>query len=350
MEGFPWSTYSYALPPAHPEEFTGEAFGHVSITEEDKVATLGTIAAQQTGPVLFGDAAPELMDEQADDESPVFFWEAEQIVLGALLATWNQLQVGSCVGFGSTRNAQDLELAEIAGGIGDPERWAGAEGCPEITYAGSRVEIGGGRINGDGSNGTWAGAWFNRFGFTVRGVYGNLDLRTYNQTTCRQLGDRGVPPEIEALAKAHPVTQVALVTSATEGWAAIGGFKPIPVCSNQGFAMQRNPDGTCTPRGTWAHCMATRGRAMITRTRGNKASARRCVIIGNSWGNYLGDGNNVIEYIAKDGSLKTIVLPPGHFAVEVDVWDSMLRQRDSMAYAGLSGWQAVKLSHNPLQQ
>lgn len=329
----------YALEPSAPQEFCGPSFGW-SNQPAEVMAACERVASYQQGPITFAEAAPELFDQQAGSDDPVFFWDAETKVLGALLATWNQLQVGSCVGHGWGRNTQDLLLWEIACGIGDPERWPGSEVAPEIVYGGSRVEVGGGRMSGDGSVGAWAAEFSLKFGVGIRGVYGNLDLTRYSESTCRALGRSGIPADLETLVKAHPVSSVAMVTTADEGWAAVGGGKPVPICSNRGFSMSRDSRGFCQPSGTWNHCMALRGRF-------KEPDLGRSGVIGNSWGNYL-SGNDTIRYVDVDGSVKTKQLPPGHFAAKWDVIAGMLSQRDSFAIAGLSGWKANKLSHNPL--
>lgn len=315
----------------------GEYVGTGWVNDQDAVLAVLDDWARRGRPVTLSQAAPALIT--GDDDAPVFFWLNELAILGRRLDTWNQKGVGSCVGFGSTRAAQDLLLAEIAGG--EPEQWPGAEGCPEVTYGGSRVEVGGGQIRGDGSVGVWASEFFTRFGYLTRGIYGNLNLTQYDESTCRRLGSGGLPPELETLAKAHPVRTSALTRTGAEGWAAIGGFKPISVCSNRGFAMRRNADGTCDPSGVWNHCMGVRGRFVEPRQK------RKRFVLGNSWADYLGSSGNQVEYIAADGSVKTIELPPGHFATEFEVIHDMLRQQDSFAYAGLTGWAKTVVDYTP---
>jgi hypothetical protein len=287
-------------------------------------------------PRTFSQAAPDRMIDSADD-APVFFWKAEEKVLGHLLATWGQLRVGSCVGFGSTRTAQDLMLWEIASG--EPEMFPG-ELCPEVTYGGSRVEVGGGRIRGDGSVGAWAAEFLRRWGIVVRGVYGALDLTKYTETQCRDLGRNGLPTDLENVAKVHPVRSVAPVVSAEEGWAAMGAGKPVFVCSNVGYDSPRDKAGYCVANGRWDHCMGTRGR-FVQPDRG------RSVVIGNSWLDYLGSANNVIQYVDVDGSIKQIELPAGHFATTYANYDRMVRQKDSFALAGLTGWAKTVVDYTP---
>lgn len=289
-------------------------------------------------PSTLAAAAPQLVQAGAGDDAPVFFWLAEEKVLGSRLATWNQGGVGSCVGFGNGRSAQDLMLWEIASG--ESEDYPGAEVAPEVIYGGSRVEIGGGGISGDGSVGAWAAEWLMKFGVVVRGVYGQTDLSAYSETQCRRLGSKGIPTDIETAARLHPVRAAAMVRTADEGWAALSAGKPVPTCSDYGFSLQRNSHGFCSRSGVWNHCMAARGKFV-------EPDLGRSVVIGNSWADYLGATNNQIRYVAADGSTKTIELPPGHFATSLATWGGMLGQGDSFALAGLTGWAKTVIDWTP---
>ena len=73
---------------------------------------------------LFVNAAPHLMRATAEEEN-VVFWNAEKAVRGTVQPSWNQGQVGSCVGFGTTRAVQDLQYIEIASG--EAEQYPGAD-------------------------------------------------------------------------------------------------------------------------------------------------------------------------------------------------------------------------------
>lgn len=279
----------------------------------------------------FEKAAPRLLQKYGDDAAPVFFWHSERKVLGSVQKSWNQGQVGSCVGFGYGRATQDVMLNEVA--AGQAERYPGTDVSPEVIYGGSRVEVGGGGINGDGSIGAWAADWVKNWGVVVRGKYGALDLTSYNEGTCRRLGDQGIPADVEAIAKLHPVTEVALVTT-TEGlWAALGSGKAVPVCSMQGWTTTRDADGYCRRSGEWAHCMTYRGR-FVHPTRG------KSVVIQNSWGDYLGSSNAKFKYKDVDGSTKEETLPEGCFCVELTTTAEALRDRDTFVLAGLTGWEA----------
>lgn len=284
-------------------------------------------------PPTFEDAAPALLAIYGADEAPVFLWDAEAKVLGGVRPSWDQGQVGTCVSFGFGRGTQDLILNEIM--TGEPEQWPGAEVATEPIYGGSRVEVGGGGINGDGSVGAWAADWVRKWGILIRKVYSiggrTHDLTRYSESLSRSWGNSGVPNELEPEARLHPVREVALVTTAEGLWAAMGARKPVPVCSGQGFTMQRDRDGYCARSGTWNHCMLYRGRFVHPR-RG------KSVIEQNSWGSYLGSSNSTVEYVKADGTVGTFTLPDGCFAVELTVAAQALAERDTFALAGMSGW------------
>jgi len=278
---------------------------------------------------IFENAAPDLITRFSNDTA-VFYWESEEKVLGRVLKSWNQGSVGSCVGFGYGRAVQDVLLNEIASG--EPEVFPGAEVCPEVIYGGSRFEIGGGQMSGDGSHGVWAAKWVKDWGLVIRGVYGTLDLRSYVESTCRSLGRSGIPSTVEAVAKSHPIREVAQLTTKEGLWAALGAGKGVPVCSSQGFTRVRDADGFCRLNGTWNHCMCYRGR-FVHPARG------RCVIEQNSWGDYLERGGNPpVHYVSSDGSVRTFVLPEGCFCVELDTASRSLAYGDTFVLGGLSGW------------
>lgn len=291
-------------------------------------ARMGVMPLYAAAPHLFADAG----------DAAAFLWKAEERVLNRKSDPWDQNPVGSCVGFGGGRAGQDCMLVEIASG--EPEQWPGADVAPEVVYGGSRVEVGGGRIRGDGSVGAWAAKWVLDWGLVVRGVYGNLDLTRYNPATCRQLGANGIPADVEQLARQHPVTAVAKVTSGEEGWAALTAGKPIMVCSNRGFSMRLDADGFCSPQGVWQHCMEGVG-AFTHPVRG------RSVVIRNSWAAYLGTSRPAVRYVKADGTEGTFELPLGCFCTTLGVFADMLSQGDSFAFAGLKGWEKLKVDWTP---
>lgn len=281
---------------------------------------------------LFSLAAPQLKD--IGDGKNVFLWEAERKVLGKLLPAHEQT-IGDCVSHGWGRGAQDLMLVEI-GMHGEPEEWQG-EVATEPIYAGSRVEIGGGRINGDGSVGAWAARYVKEFGILLRTQYGNVDLRTYSGNKARDWGRRGkgVPDALEPIAREHPIRTVSLVTSYEQGRDAIANGYPVPVCSMRGFAMTRDREGFCKPQGQWAHCMVFRACFVA---KGNRPG----LVCQQSWGNSPTGPNKLT---LENGDV--IELPQGCFGVDAEVANGMLaRDPDSYAISNFEGFPRQEIDYS----
>jgi hypothetical protein len=229
-------------------------------------AVLDTLPA---GERLFGDT-PAGRAVMGDDQD-IYLWDACRKVTGDRLPARNQGTVGSCVAFGTGSAVEHLLCVQIAtGGRGEFRPLV-----QEVIYGGSRVEVGNGRIKGDGSVGGWAAKWVRDWGVVSRGTHGRHDLSQYSESRCRDWGRSGVPDELEPVARESPVKGVSLVKSAEEARRALAQGYPIAVCSRQGFSMSRDRDGFASAQGEWAHCMA------IT---GYSAGPRRGFYVLNSWG------------------------------------------------------------------
>ena len=254
-----------------------------------------------------------------DGPHDVFLWEACRKVTGDLLPPRNQGSVGSCVSFGTASAIEHLICVQIVSGNREEYR----DLAQEVIYGGSRVEVGGGRIRGDGSVGAWAAKFVQDWGVVPRGIHGPHDLTRYDERRCREYGQRGVPADLHPLARQHPVRTVANVRSWDECQAAIRNGYPIAVCSSQGFSMRRDAEGFCRPQGTWMHCLAIVG---------VKGGARPGAFLLNSWGPSAHSGPRG----AGDPS-------PAGFWVDAATVDRMLRQGDSWAFSSFVGFPARKL-------
>src|SRR5438876_1100639 len=116
----------------------------------------------------FAIAAAHLLAEPPPES--VFLWDACKKVTGGHLAAHDQDGVGCCVGEGFSSAVEYLQCVEIALG-NEPEEYRPISS--ESVYGLSRVEIGGGRISGDGSTGAWAADGHRRpSGVRVRGRRG----------------------------------------------------------------------------------------------------------------------------------------------------------------------------------
>lgn len=260
---------------------------------------------------------------KSDDPLPdrVYLWQVFKKIDARGPPTKNQGQVGSCVSFG-TNNAITRTMAfEIAVLKRNFEFKDIAE---EVTYAGSRVEIGGGRISGDGSVGAWAADFVKKWGVVSRGIHGTHDLTSYNEPRCRSWGKSGVPAELETIAREHPVQTITQVKTWEEAKRALANGYGIAICSSQGFSMQRDSRGVARPSGSWPHCMCLDGFHL----EGGSEFGH----IENSWGSNSHTGP------VGWGEPSTA----GFWADSATI-DRMLRANDSWAFSAVKGFPARKL-------
>jgi hypothetical protein len=252
----------------------------------------------------------------AGDED-VLLWRAVRKATGKP-APWypnvDQGSVGDCVGAGNKHCVDVLEAVQIANGTRSDWKPVSLE----VIYAGSRVEIGGGRIRGDGSVGAWAAKWLSTYGAVPMEKIGDYDLSSYSEARARAWGRSGVPKDLETAAKLHPVKGAALVKSWQDVDKAIRQGYPVAVCSDQGFTMQRDRDGFCRASGSWAHCMAIIG---------VRGGARPGAFILNSWGDK-----------AHAGPVYPSDAPVAGFWADSDTIDRMVRQGDSFALSDMTGF------------
>jgi len=260
---------------------------------------------------------------QADDPLPksVYLWHAEKKILGSVLMK-NQLSVGSCVSFGTNNAIRRTMAVQIA--INKlPEELKDI--CEEVTYAGSRVEIGGGRLRGDGSVGAWAAKFVKDYGVVAREVHGKHDLTKYDPARCRSWGSKGVPDDLEPIARQHPVKDITLVQTWAEAKKALASGYGIAICSNQGFSMSRDSRGVSQARGSWAHCMCLDGYH-------TDEDGKEYGHITNSWGDKAHTGPVGWGDPGTDG-----------FWAEARVVEGMLRQKDSWAFSSVKGFPARQI-------
>lgn len=237
----------------------------------------------------------------------------------------NQGSVGSCVGAGNKHSVDVLTAVQIINGA--PEQWKPVSA--EVIYAFSRVEIGGGRISGDGSVGAWAADALRVKGVLPMEVIGGHDLSEYSASRARSWGRTGVPDTLEPTAAQHPVKTTALVRSAEDVKRAILQGYPVPVCSDQGFRMERDANGFCRASGTWYHCMAIIG----------YRADKKAFFILNSWGDQ-----------AHTGPVWPADAPKAGFWVDWPTVDRMARQGDTFALSDAVGFPARKIPLNWLIQ
>lgn len=183
---------------------------------------------------------------------------------------------------------------------------------PPYIYGISRVQIGGGRIGGDGSVGAWAAKGVEQYGV----LEWTADLPRYEAANIRAWGRNGPPASAIEKGKLHTAS-TRLVTDWPGLCVAISQGCPVPVCSNQGFQKIVEANGRIEGRasGNWAHCMVLIG--CDTRP---GLEAAYCL---NSWGP---NAHAPCEkYKALDGA------PCGGFWIPRKTVESMLAAKDSYA-------------------
>lgn len=150
---------------------------------------------------------------------------------------------GTCVGQ-MAKNGADFLMARAAllRGIKIPGRSAVCG-----TYAGSRVEVGGGRIRGDGSNGSWAVKFMLDWGVLLQEHVPMLpqDSIDEDERLAVKWGapGQGVPSEYEEKAKAFPMKSSSRCRNFDEAAAAIRNGYPVFCCSTLLPARQRDSHG-----------------------------------------------------------------------------------------------------------
>ena len=252
----------------------------------------------------------------------VLLHQAYEKATGKPLRDYLQM-IGDCVSQGWGKGG-DVRIAVESLDPDQQERHPGCEPATEWIYGASRMIQGRGQLrNDDGSIGAWAAAAVKENGLLFRKKYDFADLRKYSGKRAKDWGYRGFPYEYEKTADLHPVTDTALVQSWEEYRDAIANGYPVVICSDQGFDSKRDSQGVARARGQWMHCMVSHG--MIDERKRPRG------LIDNSWGPDWIDGPRPFD------------IPRGSFFAEAEVIDKMLRQGDSYAISGVSGFEKTKV-------
>jgi hypothetical protein len=235
------------------------------------------------------------------------------------LPTYRQ-EIGDCVSMGAANAVNYLSAMEIVR-LGDREKFRPA--FQPFIYGISRVQIGGGRINGDGSIGSWAAEGLKKFGVLFAD---EPDVPKYSGSVAKTWGNCPGPP-VQFLQRAKPfvLKTTSQVTSYEQVRDALVNGYPVTVASNQGFQMRGKVDRSKlwgVPAGSWAHQMCFIGV--------DDDSARPGCYCLNSWGPDA-HGSPVDD------------APPGGFWVDASVVTKMVRQQDSFACSQFDGFPAQDL-------
>ncbi len=264
-------------------------------------------------------ATPAGQAVQGDVEA--FLWQAVRKVNNRgppWYPNVDQGPVGCCVGAGWKHCTDVVQATQILNG----RRAEWKPTSVEVIYGESRVDVGGGRISGDGSLGAWARAAAEKFGVAPMRKYDSVDLSVFSPARARQFGKSGVPPDVKAVAIDHVIKGTALVKTWIDVKRAIAQGYPVAVCSDQGFTMERDKDGFARPQGVWNHCMS------FIAVRGAPREGAFCL---NSWGDQ-----------AHTGPAYPADMPVAGFWVDWKTVERMVSQGDSFALADIAGFPARK--------
>lgn len=250
---------------------------------------------------------------------------------------------GDCVGHSGAMGC-DVLAAVNKNLLGKREKFV-AKTSVEMSYAGSRVEIGGGDIRGrGGSRGEWMAQFYKEFGVLHRLKYergGNsLDLSGYHPGRSRTYRDQGVPDWLEPVSREHPVKEFTNVRTGKEALDAVCAGQPVIMCSSYAFKSQRDSEGFCeahegreykrgwkwiSVREQWWHAMILTG-ALLEGGR-----------IGGLIQNSHGDWN--------DGP-RPHGIPRGSFFVDLRILDLMVKDWfDCWALSGYLGHESKRMKH-----
>jgi len=232
--------------------------------------------------------------------------------------------IGDCVAHGAAYAVDAVKSVDIVLKK-EFEEWVD-ETATEDIYGGSRVQIGGGRISGDGSIGAWAARYVNEYGALPRGKYGNVDLSTYSGGKAREWGAKGngVPKDLIPIAKKHPIHTVSQVKTYEEVRDLIANGYAVTIASMQGFSSKRDSEGFAKPQGSWAHQMSILAV--------DDEYKRPGVLVQNSWGRW-------------NSGPKRHNQPDGSFWVDAEeIERRILSKGDSWAFSSYEGFKPKSLN------
>jgi hypothetical protein len=308
-----------AAPPGEHDAKPELAFGWSPPTNDESIAV-----ADRTRTTHFDDTpAGKAVLDSSDD---VFLWRAVRMALNLPPNKYpnvNQNPVGCCVGCGWKHGLDVAQAVQIT-----------QEGLPnelrliavESIYGGSKIQVGQGRIRGDGSSGDWANKAAKQYGMLAMQAYpeANVDLTTFSPARARQWGNSGIPKALLDDAAEHRATNTALVKTIADVDKALRQGYPIAVCSDVGFeGMRRDAQGFIRRSGTWGHCM------MFCGIRGGERPGVFCM---NSWGDQAHTGPSYPED-----------MPVCGFWIDMNTVGQMVAQMDSYAIAAVDGFPARKI-------
>jgi hypothetical protein len=304
----------------------------VTVIERVLVPVLVEAPGDPPPDVGMGWAAAETLDVKVFADTPagratelpssVYLWKAHLQLMGHLPPPRDQNPTGSCVGFGTTRAIERSLVTQILATGGHKSEFSYFS--EEVTYAGSRYEANGNRpprFRGDGSNGGWAARFVTEWGMVPKAKYEGHDLTEYSASRARSWNNTGVPDSLEPVARKFPVKSAARITTWHNAKKALASGYGIQIASSMAVGRQRDANGVAQARGSWAHSMCLDGYHTDT-------DGREYGHVENSW-------SQVNYHVGPVGWGEPTT---AGFWVESSVIDRALREGDSYAYSGATGF------------
>jgi hypothetical protein len=196
--------------------------------------------------------APHLMGaaSAASEHDSILLYKSWQDVLGDF-PDYGRQEIGDCVGQGHGHANDLLQCVEIC--LGSEKEYQRT--ITEYIYATSR-EVAGILGNQDGSYGSAAVKAMKSYGCLS---YAMKEGTTYSGSRAKEWGKAGAPKIAKDKAKDYLLGNAAQVKTWEELVSSIENGYPVTICTAQGFTMQRDKQGFCTPKGKWGHCMFIAG-------------------------------------------------------------------------------------------
>lgn len=261
------------------------------------------------------------------DDKRVALWDAAKAVNGGRhLPTFRQ-EIGDCVSMGAANACNYLLCVQIITSRGLPQEYHPS--FQPFIYGISRVQIGGGGLGGDGSNGVWAARGLQQYGTLPADAKG---VPPYSGSVARAWGRRpGPPAEFLPIAAKNLVKTAAKVTRWEDARDALVNGYPVTIASNVGFAMR--PDNAAkklygVPSGSWAHQMCLIG---------YDPAPEPSFYVINSW------GENAHGAPLDDA-------PPGGFWIKSSACQRVVAQGDSFALSEQIGFPAREWNLDLIRQ
>jgi hypothetical protein len=283
----------------------------------DESGWFGEEVAAEQWPVMQEAANFVEFDLFGDVQAPKYSenYRVAQRVIGRSIGVASSVQVfGDCVSLGMKHAVEYLACCDILMRK-DAEEFHHIF-APYI-YGVSRVQIGGGRLSGDGSLGSWAAAGVMKYGV----IFANKnETPVYSKEVAKKWGANGPPSSYLAIGKNYLVQSAAKVKSWDQLIAGLANGYSCTVASNQGFTMKPDKDGFHQADGQWMHQMCIYDYCLDPDPH---------VLIANSWG----DVHGTLKHFATGETL-----PAGTIRAKKSVIERMIGQGDTFLVSQYNGF------------